>query len=564
MEGGGARQVYKLAGAASGGGLTAATSLNCRVFGALPDTGFIVQVKSGFPDISEFANMVEKMMKKFMVDGMSRLRNRWRCVVQGGVLGLLLLIHSFCAVAGELLAPCRVDGFAQQVQCGQLERPLNPDEPRGKQITIHFIVLTALDKNKAPDPVFLLAGGPGQSAINVASWIQVVFEKLQRRHDLVFVDQRGTGKSAPLECPDENDFGGIGVADYDVRQMLKCRVQLEKLPYGDLRFYTTSIAMQDLDAVRAALHYARINLVGVSYGTRAAQEYQRQFPDRVKRSVLDGVVQPDQMLDDNDLQKALDRLFTDCSDDIRCQTSYPHLQQDWKKLLAGLPKQTQLTHPRLGTPINATIGRDDVLNWVTRVLYSPVSSAGLPHAIEQAGTGNFNPLLALSGAGGLPSPGGIAMGMHYSTVCSEEYERLVQAGVPEADNDFGALHRQQYTRICRDWPRGHVPDGFYATATSLTPVLLLSGGIDPVTPPWHAERIAQALGPKARHIALEHAGHGMLQQTCLTDVATNFINARSDQDAINVDASCVRQIPRPSVWIAPAPKQASATGMEPK
>jgi len=455
-----------------------------------------------------------------------------------------------------MLAPCRVEGFAQQVQCGQIERPLNPDEPHGKQIAIHFIVLTAQDKNKAPDPIFLLAGGPGQSAINVASWIQVVFEKLQRRHDLVFVDQRGTGKSAPLECPDENDLTGIGVIDYDVQQLLKCKAKLEKLPYGDLRFYSTSIAMQDLDAVRAALNYPKINLIGVSYGTRAAQEYQRQFPDNVRRSILDGVVRPDEMLNDNDLQKSLNKLFGDCKEEKRCQKAYPTLQQDWEKLLTSLPKEAQLTHPRLGMTIKASVQRDDVLSWVTKVIYSPVSSAGLPHAIEEAIVGNFNPLLALSGVGSLPNPGSVALGMHYSTVCSEEYDRLVKAGSPTSDNDFGDLHHLQYLKVCREWPRGMVPDGFYTIAVSKTPILLLSGGLDPVTPPWHAEEIAKALGPNARHIVLENAGHGMLQQTCLTDVATNFINARSDQDALNVDSNCVKQIPRPSVWVPPAPKLA--------
>ena len=498
-------------------------------------------------------------MKITLISTLSWITNRKRCLVQSGVVGLLLIIHSFQAHAGELLSPCRVEGFAQQVQCGVLQRPLNPADPHGQQIDIHFIVLPARDKNKAPDPLFLLAGGPGQSAINVASWIQLVFEKLQRRHDLVFVDQRGTGKSAPLVCPEDVELKGIGVADYDVEQALACKAQLEKLPYGDLRFYGTSIAMQDLDAVRAALNYSTIDLIGISYGTRAALEYQRQFPDHVKRSVLDGVVQPDQMLSDDDLQKVLASLFKDCKDDQRCQEHYPMLQQDWEKLLGKLPQQAQFIHPRLGTTITASVTRDDVLSWVTKVMYSPVSSAALPNAIEQAGKGNFDPLLALSGAGGLPNPGSIALGMHFSTVCTEEYEHLVKAVVPDPNNDFGDFHRQQYLNICRQWPRGKVPSGFYTIPVSTAPVLLLSGGIDPVTPPWHAERIARALGAKARHIVLTHSGHGMLQQTCLTDVATNFINAKTDQDAMNVDASCVKQIPRPSVWVAPVSPSTTAT-----
>jgi len=456
------------------------------------------------------------------------------------------------ALAGDLLNPCRVDGFAQQVQCGEIQRPLSPDEPNGKQIAVHFIVLPARDKNKVPDPVFLLAGGPGQSAINVASWIQVVFEKLQRRHDLVFVDQRGTGKTAPLECPEPADLQGVGDADYGVKHMLQCKVQLEKLPYGDLRFFTTTIAMQDLDAVRAALNYPKINLIGVSYGTRAALEYKRLFPDHVRRAVLDGVVQPDQMLTDDDLQHALNKLFQDCDQEPRCHKAYPALQQDWKNLLAALPQPAVLTHPRLGNSVKAIVTRNDVLTWVSTILYSPVNTSALPHAIEEAGRGNFNPMLTLSGAGSLQNPGSIATGMHFSTVCTEEFDRMTKPGKPQSDNDFGDMHKQEYIKVCQHWPRGTVPPGFYTVPVSVTPVLLLSGGLDPVTPPTHAEKVAAALGPLARQIVLDNSGHGVLQQTCFTDIATKFINAKSDSEAVGVDASCVAQIPRPEVWIAPS------------
>lgn len=471
---------------------------------------------------------------------------------------IFLIFIGPTAQAVDLLKSCRVDGFAQQVQCGEIQRPLNPAQPGGQKITVHFIVLNALDKNKDPDPIFLLAGGPGQSAINVASWIQLVFEKLQRRHDLVFVDQRGTGRSAPLECPQTNDLQGVGVVDFAARQVLQCKEKLEALPYGDLRFYTTSIAMQDLDAVRDALHYSKLNLIGISYGTRAALEYMRQFPGHVRRSILDGAVQPEQMIDDLDGQKSLDNLFRDCVSDARCRNAYPTLSQDWKNLLSSLPRQAILTHPRLGTQINATVTRDDVLGWVTSVMYSPVNTAGLPHAIEQGGKGNFNPLLALSGAGALQNPGSIAVGMHFATVCSEEYNRLVQQVRPDSDNDFGDLHRKEYINVCAQWPRGVVPAGFYSIPASAAPVLLLSGGIDPVTPPWHAQRIAAALGPMARQIVLDHAGHGILQQPCITDVATDFINAKTDDKARDVDASCVSQIPRPGVWIAPLQNQGTS------
>jgi len=263
-------------------------------------------------------------------------------------------------------------------------------------------------------------------------------------------------------------------------------------------------------------------------------------------------VQPDQMLGLGDVQKAFSALMTDCANEARCQKAYPSLVNDWKNLLDSLPRQTVLTHPRLGIQIKAQVTRNDVLNWVTTILYSPVNAAGLAQAIEQARQGNFNPLLALSGGGALPNPGSVAMGMHFSTVCAEEYDSLVQREKTDTADEFSALQARQYLKLCAQWPRGKVPAGFYVIPHSTTPVLLLSGGIDPVTPARHAQQIALQLGPMARTLVLDHAGHGMLQQTCLTDLATSFINARTDRKALDIDTACMAQIPRPSVWIAPA------------
>jgi len=466
-----------------------------------------------------------------------------------GVLSLLWISIGMGVAAP--LTNCRIDGFERVVRCGQLQRPLNPDQPQGRQITLHFVVLPAKDKNKLPDPLFLLAGGPGQSAINTASWAKALFEKLGRRRDLVFVDQRGTGQSAPLDCPESSDVLDELDPARAVQQVRSCQKKLEKLPYGDLRYFTTFIAMQDLEAVRVALAYPEINVVGVSYGTRAALEYARQFPAAVRRMVLDGVVPPDHGTSDDDVQLALNAVLADCAVDVRCHQAYPHLQRDWTSLLASFPQKTRLTHPRLLTTIPTTITRDAFLGMVISVLYSPVSSAGLPYVLERAAQGEFTPLLALSGTGNLANPGRIFYGMHFSVWCSEEYDRSSVSTSTVMGNAFAGVRQRSYDKICPDWPRGRVPAEFYTIPKATKPVLLLSGGIDPVTPPWHAAHVAHALGAKARHLMLAHSGHGMLTQTCVADIVRRFINADTDPLAQNVDASCLKPIPRPSVWIAP-------------
>jgi pimeloyl-ACP methyl ester carboxylesterase len=185
-----------------------------------------------------------------------------------------------------------------ELQCGVVQRPLDPTRPNGPVIEVHYLVVPAMARNKQPDAVLLLAGGPGQSAIDVAPAVISRLSRLNNRRDLVFIDQRGTGRSAPLQCADESRLPVQ--QNVDLQQQLdrlrQCGAALAKLPHGDMRFFTTTLAMQDFEAVREQLGVPQWNLIGASYGTRAALEYARQFPQRVRRSVLDGVAPPDMVL----------------------------------------------------------------------------------------------------------------------------------------------------------------------------------------------------------------------------------------------------------------------------
>ena len=222
-----------------------------------------------------------------------------------GLVALASMLAGFLAGAparGAALTECRVEGIANSVQCGWLDRPLDPTRAQGPQVRIHYVVVPAMARQKLADPVFLLAGGPGQSAIQLAPSVLPLLSRLNNRRDLVFVDQRGTGRSAPLECEaaKREPLSDASDPERQVRSLARCREALAKLPYvggaDGLRHFTTTIAMADLDAVRRALGAERINLIGASYGTRAALEYQRLFPDAVWRSVLDGVAPPDMVL----------------------------------------------------------------------------------------------------------------------------------------------------------------------------------------------------------------------------------------------------------------------------
>ena len=448
-------------------------------------------------------------------------------------------------------APCRVDGLSHQVLCGEVARPLDPAAASGPQIAVHYVVVPALARNKLADPVFLLAGGPGQSAISLAGQVMPLFARLNNRRDIVFVDQRGTGRSAPLVCDDPRRQSVAEQADPErqLAQLRACRQRLQALPHGDLRHYTTPLAMQDLDAVRRTLGASRINLVGFSYGTRAGLDYLRQFPSHVRRLVLDGVAPPDMALPASsaaDAQRAFDALLAACEADPACRRDHPDLRRAWSAWLARLPQPVSVQHPLTGLPEQFTLTRAMAMSAVRGALYTPVLMQALPVAMHEATLGRPQGLLTLGSSLTGRKGSGLAMGMHFSVVCSEDLPR--GRALPDAAEGDFADGRTLYEKACADWPRGELPEAFYRLGTSPAPVLLLSGGLDPATPPRHGERVAQALGAKARHVVVPNAGHGVLGVGCGPELLTRFIDLADEAAALALDTRCVQGVPRPPAF----------------
>ena len=478
------------------------------------------------------------------------------CVVRL-MAGAALATFAASAAHAQPLTECRVAGLRHSVQCGVLQRALDPARPDGPKIDIHYVVAPAMARRKLPDPVFMLAGGPGQSAITLAPSVLALFSRLNNRRDIVFVDQRGTGKSAPLECADPKRESLAEQADPErpFKRLMECKAELLKLPSiqaaSDLGFFTTTLAMQDLDAVRRQLGAERINLVGASYGTRAALEYTRQFPQAVRRSVIDGVAPPDMVLPasfSTDGQAAFDKLLIDCEREPACAKAFPSLRADWAALLASLPRAVSAAHPLTGSPEHFTLTREMVLAAVRGPLYAPAFAAALPAAISAAAQGRFEALVGMGSLMSSRKGSQLSIGMHFSVVCAEDLPLLDKAtDAPGAD--FGNDQADLYRRACADWPRGDVPAAFYRVPASATPVLLLSGGLDPATPPRHGERVAKLLGLAALHVVAPNAGHGVMALGCMRDVIYRFIDAAEDKDALAVDARCVKSIPRPPAFV---------------
>jgi pimeloyl-ACP methyl ester carboxylesterase len=472
--------------------------------------------------------------------------------------------------ADAVLADCRVAGIVNGVLCGSVERPLDPQHAGHTTITIRYVVVPAMARRKIADPVFMLAGGPGQSAVAIAAQSLPLFSRLNNRRDIVFVDQRGTGASAPLVCKDDDSesLAEQSEPDRQFRLVMQCKSELLKLPYirseSDLGLFTTAIAVQDLEAVRRQLGAERIDLVGGSYGTRVALEYLRQFPKSVRRMVIDGVAPPDMVLPasfSTDNQAAFDGLVAACAATPACSRLHPALRAHFTALLQSLPRTVSAVHPFTGRDEKFTLTREMVLGAVRGALYAPALAAALPEAIDAAARDDFRGLLGLNATLFAKKSARLATGMHLSVVCAEDLPRLAVA-VDKPGADFGTAFAHQYERLCASWPRGAVPDAFYTLAPSASPVMVLSGGLDPVTPPRHGERVARLLGPLARHIVVANAGHGVMAIGCMRDVVFRFIDAATDADALAADASCAARVPRPPAFESVGSVAAAGSGAQ--
>ena len=239
------------------------------------------------------------------------------------------------------MADCRLKHFpaglgSVPARCGRLMVPENPQEPGGRTISLEVAVVRAIDARSHQPPLFVVAGGPGQAASDFYAGFAAAFAPIALGHDIVLLDQRGTGGSNRLVCDFPDDFDVAAPPPSVIRELsAKCRAGLSGRP----EYYTTSVAIHDLEAVRIALGYERIALYGISYGTRVVQHYLRRYPAHAAAVVLDGVMQPDRVLGPEtpfDAERAIGLMFDRCHADPACEAAFPDLRRRFGLTLAGL------------------------------------------------------------------------------------------------------------------------------------------------------------------------------------------------------------------------------------
>lgn len=454
------------------------------------------------------------------------------------VAALALAAASLPAAAqGDLPAGerCRlaIDAVpAVYASCERLAVPLDPAQSDGATIELFVARIAAQSAEPRPDPLLLIAGGPGQSTVDFYLQMRGAFEPARRDRDIVLVDQRGTGRSAEGFTCDVPENLSLDTAGRDDLEQLvdACGAELEHDP----RFYTTSVAVRDLERVRERLGVETWNVYGVSYGTRVAQHYLRRYPERVRTLVLDGVVPPPLALGPDvarEAQRALEQIFARCAADAQCGARFAALPQLFNEVLARLEAgASDETDP---PPISAL----ELRTLVRFMSYSATTVALLPVLISEAHAGNYAPLAGQARTLLRELPESLSFPMSSSVTCTEDAPYVDAAATGGLDATYlGTMIMDALRLICERWPVGVIDPDFKEPVKSDKPVLLLSGEFDPITPPSYAERVLAEGLSNGVHLVGRGQGHGLVAVGCVPRLLRSFLE---DPVPARLDTSCL-------------------------
>jgi len=464
------------------------------------------------------------------------------------LLGALLAATIPATAAPAATRSCHLPGVEEALRCLTLPVPLEPGKPA--TLNLHVTIAPALRQGARPDPLFVLAGGPGEAGSDVLPLLSTAFRRVRATRDIVFIDQRGTGLSGKLECPSDAD-ADAQLSDLEADAAVRRCIAASKAPFAA---YTTAAAARDIDAVRRTLGYGKINLWGGSYGTRLAQAYARAYPAGVRTLLLDAVAAPGQVIPagGRDSQAALDQLFAQCAKDAACARTYPDLRGEFDALVGKLdaaPLKLTLPDPRTARQIDVTMTSARLLDTVRNMLYSPADARRLPFLVHSASAGRWQPFVARRNlAADLSPDGSPATLLHLAVVCAEDMPRFTSA---LAANDASPLTRTLADRLrglCRALNVPAVPQT--PPTRIAAPVLLLSGALDPVTPPRRARDAARFMD-HAQLLTAPNAGHGVSQLGC----APRLLRAFLDRPEAKVDGACLNEIPAPTFQLGSAGPQ---------
>ncbi|WP_133408219.1 alpha/beta hydrolase [Parashewanella tropica] len=489
----------------------------------------------------------------------------WAALLLSGLTQPLFSVHAQAesiSTSGKQ-SSCYLNGLSEKVVCGKVTVAENPQQPEGRHIDIHYALLPAI-KNQYPNEAFVaIAGGPGQSAIDNAAGFERTFSKIRETRDILLIDQRGTGRSNILSCGFDH-INALSADDesIDIKQEAKkCLIKLSNK--ADVTQYGSDIAVSDFEAVRKALGYQKFHLYGVSYGSRVAQLYMRHYPNSLLTVTLDGVVPMQQsvLTQGEAIDRAIELLFKDCQQSTSCKHAFPKLKQDYQntsKRLKTKAYQGTVNDPSTGEPTQLLLTQSKFLSTIRIGLYDGKMRALLPYAIHQANKGNYQAILGLYSL--TQSGVDIATGMNASVVCGEDLPRLTPQQKTRLEASyFGRTLLSSTEQICDVWKVPAVNTSFADAIDSDIPTLLLSGELDPATPPSWGELADEKLS-HAKHFIAPYATHGIAFQSCGNKLIAQLVN---DGSVDNLDDKCLKKDVRRGFFlnassIEPQPTQTKA------
>lgn len=469
------------------------------------------------------------------------------------ILSLLFAAFSMPLTHAEtkltLTNRCFLPGLEDAAHCLKLVVPLDWNNPQGPSITVFAAVFPALSRGAHRDPLFIVPGGPGQSGDMLLLMVRSVFSGVNKTHDLVLIYPRGTARSSPLNCPQHPELEVVDDTQI-ARQFATCARAMKNNP----KYFSSTEIVRDTNAIREALGYDLINLWGGSFGTRLAQHYSVAYPAHVRTLVLDGATRLGQSVFitiPHSVDVAMNSIAIMCKLAKPCATQGDDIRNSLHTLLTKLQTQPQkmtIDDPLTGVARTISVNDKAILNILGVALYAPESRAIVPVMIRMALHGNYQPLIAMAAQVGTQlNDDSFSSGSQLSVLCAEDFSYTTRTDVSDAAKGtlIGTADYDRTAKLCSVWPHGTIAKAAWQPTKSSVPALILSGGLDPVTPPpLGAATVAQFIN--GTHIVAQASGHGVSLFGCAPKIITDFINQAT---MIGIDTSCLTK-PKPQAPLA--------------
>ena len=425
------------------------------------------------------------------------------------------------------LKECRIgpenSPFKVKAECGSVQVAENRENPT-RMIDLSIAIVRTTSVEKKPDPVIMLAGGPGQSALDSYPGVAAAFNRILKDRDVVLVDQRGTGGSNIIKCEFDDETQARLLVDQSLiyAEIEKCANSLD----ADTRYYTTTESIKDLEDVRIQLKIEKWNLLGISYGTRKALTYMKMYPDSIRSVILDGVVPQQEALashHEENLINALKLQFEQCQLQPACFDAFGDIEEQMWQLFKKVEQERpniRLQNFMTGNYDEFTFTREYLAIAIRMFAYSANTMNLLPLMISKANKGQLETIASQANMISFLMNNSIS-NVELSIICAEDIPFYPNIDVNNR-NIFGKEFLDRTKKNCAVWPHIRVDPSFKDPVVSDLPVLLLSGELDPVTPPAFADLTAKTLS-HSQHLVAKGQGHNVFPLGCMPKIITQFI-----------------------------------------